>query len=51
MVSHGQKQSRRTANHSVEDNVLVYIVNPLREHLEFDGTRLYNHLNEEALRH
>jgi len=30
MVSHGQKRSRRTANHSVEDNVLVYIVNSLK---------------------
>jgi len=51
MIGHGQKRSRRTANHSVEDNVLVYIVNPLRERLEFNGTRLYNHLNEGALRH
>ena len=30
MVSHGQKRSRRTANHSVEDNILVYIVTPLK---------------------
>ena len=51
MISNWRKRSRRVANHSVEDNALVYIVNPLREHLEFDGTRLYNHLNGEVSRH
>lgn len=45
MISDRRKGSRRAANHLVEDNALVCIVNPSREHLEFDGTRLYNHLN------
>lgn len=51
MISDGQKRPRRAVDHLVEDNALVGIVNPLREHSAFDGTQLYNHLNEDASQH
>ena len=51
MISDGRKRSRGAANHLVEDNALVHIVTPLRVHLEFDGTQLYNHLNGDVLQH
>lgn len=50
-ISDGRKRSSRTADHLVEDNALVYIVNRSKEHLEFDGTQLYNHLSGETPQH